>query len=163
MQKMWLCQGTHYLKLSGFSRLKRMWNNQLLRQQQKEKGYTSVFTSQHLLRRATYTFLPVPAFAIASVAKLGSQIACIASSCWRQQISDRETNLSCTSSLPATPKKGGHFHTSLHTPAFPYPRPTCTILAIFHNGKMQEKAFLKSRKIISSLYHRQLLKGRLNR
>lgn len=153
MQKMWLCQGTHYLKLSGFSRLKRMWNNQLLRQQQKEKGYTSVFASQHLLRRATYTFLPVPAFAI----------ACIASSCWRQQISDSETNLSCPSSLPATPKKGGHFHTSLHTPAFPYPRPTCTILAIFHNGKMQEKAFLKSRKIISSLYHRQLLKGRLNR
>lgn len=128
-----------YAKLSKslvFSKLERMQNdvNQIFRQQQRKKEFISIFTSQHPLR-AAYTFLPVPASAIASVIKHNSQFTCITTFCLNQLTSNKKNpKLSRPSPLLCYSKE---WRTFLHqlTPVFQYFRPTCTTLPVFHNRR----------------------------
>lgn len=98
-----------------------------------KKGFYSIFTSQHPLR-AAYTFLPVPASVIASVAKCSSQITCITSFCLNQLTSIEKPQIFLHQPSPCYSKELRVFPHQLN-PVFHYFRPTCTILQVFHNRK----------------------------
>lgn len=120
-----------------------------------KKGFCSIFTCQHPLR-AAYTFLPVPASVIASVAKCSSQITRITSFCLNQL--SKNPKFFCTSLLLVTPKNWGYFHTNLTQYSI-----TSDLLAqYFKYFTTEKKTFLKVRKIISSFDSRQLMERRLN-
>lgn len=122
-----------------------------------KKGFCSIFISQHPLR-AAYTFLPVPASVIVSVAKHNSQTIYITSFCLNQLKSIKKPQIFLHQPSSCYSKELRVFPHQLN-PEFHYFRPICTILQVFHNRK---KKLLKVGKIIRSFNSQQLMESRLN-
>lgn len=152
-----------YLNLLFFSKLERMQNdvNQIFRQQQRKKEFISIFTSQHPLRTA-YTFLPVPASAIASVIKHNSQITCITTFCLNQLTSNKKTpNFPALALSLLLQRMEG-----ISTPTYPSIPIFQTYLhntsSISQQKKNMKNHSWRAGKIISSLHSWQLMERRLN-